>query len=237
MLLWVIPWVRSSSRPGTLSLLLLFVLYIRTFIYDRFLPSSDMPLPGLCSPGSGPLYGTLPLYLDGEVLTLRGSEPLVLRTGTAVTLGSCPTLLYTCSSALLCLSPLSPCRTLGFSGPSARWTHIHEKVPPARTRLPLSVGLYFVSQVTRLQVAEGGSTNRVEVQVARMVVVMVLAFLLTWLPYAAMALAVVMDSTLYINPIIATIPVYLAKSSTVYNPIIYIFMNRQVISTFIHPQT
>lgn len=85
--------------------------------------------------------------------------------------------------------------------------------------------------------AEGGSTNRVEMQVARMVVVMVLAFLLTWLPYAAMALAVVMDSTLYINPIIATIPVYLAKSSTVYNPIIYIFMNRQVISIFINPQT
>ncbi|TNM87007.1 hypothetical protein fugu_007237 [Takifugu bimaculatus] len=87
--------------------------------------------------------------------------------------------------------------------------------------------LWTLRQVTRLQVAEGGSTNRVEVQVARMVVVMVLAFLLTWLPYAAMALAVVMDSTLYINPIIATIPVYLAKSSTVYNPIIYIFMNRQ----------
>lgn len=93
-----------------------------------------------------------------------------------------------------------------------------------------------MSQVTRLQVAEGGSTNRVEVQVARMVVVMVLAFLLTWLPYAAMALAVVMDSTLYINPVIATIPVYLAKSSTVYNPIIYIFMNRQVIS-FVNPQS
>lgn len=70
-----------------------------------------------------------------------------------------------------------------------------------------------------------------------MVVVMVLAFLMTWLPYAAMALAVVMDSTLHINPIVATVPVYLAKSSTVYNPIIYIFMNRQVISTFINPQT
>lgn len=77
--------------------------------------------------------------------------------------------------------------------------------------------------------SEAGSTNRVEVQVARMVVVMVLAFLVTWLPYAAMALAVIMDSSLYIDPIIATIPVYLAKSSTVYNPIIYIFMNRQVI--------
>lgn len=92
---------------------------------------------------------------------------------------------------------------------------------------------YSFSQVTKLQVAEGGSTNRVEVQVARMVVLMVLAFLLTWLPYASMALAVVMDSTLYIDPVTATIPVYLAKSSTVYNPIIYIFMNRQVIPSLI----
>lgn len=62
-----------------------------------------------------------------------------------------------------------------------------------------------------------------------MVVVMVLAFLLTWLPYAAMALAIILDSSLYINPLIATVPVFLAKSSTVYNPIIYVFMNRQVI--------
>lgn len=63
---------------------------------------------------------------------------------------------------------------------------------------------------------------------ARMVVVMVLAFLLTWLPYAAMALSIMMDSSLHIHPMVATVPVVLAKSSTVYNPIIYIFMNRQV---------
>lgn len=87
---------------------------------------------------------------------------------------------------------------------------------------------FFFSKVTKLQVSEGSSTNRVEVQVARMVVVMVLAFLLTWLPYAAMALAIILDSSLYINPLIATVPVFLAKSSTVYNPIIYVFMNRQV---------
>ncbi|XP_028265233.1 parapinopsin a [Parambassis ranga] len=87
--------------------------------------------------------------------------------------------------------------------------------------------LWTLRQVTKLQISETGSTNRVEVQVARMIVVMVLAFLVTWLPYAAMALAVIIDSTLYINPVIATIPVYFAKSSTVYNPIIYIFMNRQ----------
>lgn len=73
-----------------------------------------------------------------------------------------------------------------------------------------------------------------EVRVARMVVLMVLAFLVTWLPYAAMALAVIMNPSLHIDPVIATIPVYLAKSSTVYNPIIYMFMNRQVIRLFSH---
>lgn len=112
--------------------------------------------------------------------------------------------------------------------------HCDENLPrhPSGPRPPIMACSLF-SQVTKLQVSEGGSTNRVEVQVARMVVVMVLAFLLTWLPYAAMALAVFMDSTLDIDPIMATVPVYLAKSSTVYNPIIYIFMNRQVISPFI----
>lgn len=91
--------------------------------------------------------------------------------------------------------------------------------------------------MTKLQVSEAGSTNRVEVQVARMIVVMVMAFLVTWLPYAGMALAVIMDSSLNIDPIIATVPVYLAKSSTVYNPVIYIFMNRQVILHHAHVYT
>ncbi|XP_036389248.1 parapinopsin a [Megalops cyprinoides] len=87
--------------------------------------------------------------------------------------------------------------------------------------------LWSLRQVARLHMSEGGTTARAEVQVARMVIVMVLAFLLTWLPYAAFALAVILDPELHINPITATIPMYLAKSSTVFNPIIYIFMNRQ----------
>uniref|UniRef100_A0A3B3ZRP5 G-protein coupled receptors family 1 profile domain-containing protein n=1 Tax=Periophthalmus magnuspinnatus TaxID=409849 RepID=A0A3B3ZRP5_9GOBI len=87
--------------------------------------------------------------------------------------------------------------------------------------------LWTLRQVTKLQVSEGGSTHRVEVQVARMVVVMVLFFLVTWLPYASMALSVILVPSLYIDPVIAAIPVFLAKSSTVYNPIIYVFMNRQ----------
>ncbi|XP_029362750.1 parapinopsin-like [Echeneis naucrates] len=87
--------------------------------------------------------------------------------------------------------------------------------------------LWTLRKVTKLRVSEAGSKNRAETQVARMVVVMVFTFLVTWLPYAAMALAVIIDSSLYIDPVIATVPVYLAKSSTLYNPIIYVFMNRQ----------
>ncbi|XP_051913234.1 parapinopsin-like [Hippocampus zosterae] len=87
--------------------------------------------------------------------------------------------------------------------------------------------LWTLRQVTKLKVSETSSTHRMEVQVARMVVIMVLAFLVTWMPYASMALAVIIDSTLKIDPLIATIPIYFAKSSTVYNPIIYVFMNRQ----------
>ncbi|KAI2646614.1 Parapinopsin [Labeo rohita] len=85
-----------------------------------------------------------------------------------------------------------------------------------------------LANVSKLKMSEGGSTARAETQVACMVVVMVMAFLLTWLPYAAFALSVILDPNLYIDPVIASVPMYLAKSSTVFNPIIYIFMNRQV---------
>ncbi|XP_056320536.1 parapinopsin a [Danio aesculapii] len=87
--------------------------------------------------------------------------------------------------------------------------------------------LWTLRQVSRLQVCEGGSAARAEAQVSCMVVMMILAFLLTWLPYATFALSVILIPDLYIDPVIATVPMYLTKSSTVFNPIIYIFMNRQ----------
>lgn len=82
--------------------------------------------------------------------------------------------------------------------------------------------------MTKLQVSAGSSASRVEVQVGCMVVVMVLAFLVTWLPYAAVAFAMLVAPDLHIDPLVASLPVFFAKSSTMYNPIIYIFMNRQV---------
>ncbi|KAM3915638.1 parapinopsin-like [Leptodactylus fuscus] len=87
--------------------------------------------------------------------------------------------------------------------------------------------LWTLRQVSKLGIAEGGTTSKAEVQVSRMVLVMVMAFLICWLPYAAFAMMVVANPGMYIDPVIATIPMYLTKTSTVYNPIIYIFMNKQ----------
>lgn len=75
---------------------------------------------------------------------------------------------------------------------------------------------------------EDGAVAKVELKVACMVVLMVLTFLLSWLPYASLAMLVVYDPDVYINPLVGTVPVYLAKSSTVYNPLIYIYCNKQV---------
>ncbi|XP_075061431.1 pinopsin-like [Mixophyes fleayi] len=75
---------------------------------------------------------------------------------------------------------------------------------------------------------QGGKTNREEeLRVVLMVLFMVIAFLICWLPYTVFALIVIINPTLYIPPLAATLPPYFAKTSPVYNPIIYIFLNKQ----------
>uniref|UniRef100_A0A673FJS8 Parapinopsin-like n=1 Tax=Sinocyclocheilus rhinocerous TaxID=307959 RepID=A0A673FJS8_9TELE len=71
------------------------------------------------------------------------------------------------------------------------------------------------------------SSARAESKVAWMVVMMVLAFLVSWLPYAALALMVVFNPDVQLPVLVKVVPIYMAKSSTVYNPLIYIYMNKQ----------
>lgn len=67
-----------------------------------------------------------------------------------------------------------------------------------------------------------------------MVVVMILGFLVCWLPYASFALWVVNNRGTPFDLRLATIPSCFSKASTVYNPIIYIVLNKQVgESTFV----
>ncbi|NXD97515.1 OPSP protein, partial [Chaetorhynchus papuensis] len=85
--------------------------------------------------------------------------------------------------------------------------------------------LCAVRQVSSINKGPGRSREQ---RILVMVVVMVVCFLLCWLPYAAVALIATFGKPGLITPAASIIPAILAKSSTVYNPIIYVFLNRQV---------
>ncbi|XP_040890428.1 parapinopsin-like [Toxotes jaculatrix] len=87
--------------------------------------------------------------------------------------------------------------------------------------------MWTLHQVSKMACLEGGAVAKGEMKVASMVILMVLTFLISWLPYAALAMLVVYSPDVEIHPLVGTVPVYLAKSSTVYNPIIYIYLNKQ----------
>lgn len=67
-----------------------------------------------------------------------------------------------------------------------------------------------------------------EQRVLFMVVIMVICYLLCWLPYGIMALLATFGPPGLVSPEASIIPSVLAKTSTVINPVIYVFMNKQV---------
>ncbi|XP_057218822.1 LOW QUALITY PROTEIN: parapinopsin b [Triplophysa rosa] len=97
-------------------------------------------------------------------------------------------------------------------------------VPFALIVISYSWLLYTLRQVAKVG---RGAAARAESKVAWMVVMMVLAFLVSWLPCAALALTVVFNPEVQMSALVKVVPIYMAKSSTVYNPMIYIFMNKQ----------
>ncbi|KAM6203863.1 opsin-VA-like [Sarcoramphus papa] len=72
-----------------------------------------------------------------------------------------------------------------------------------------------------------GTTRKPERQVTRMVVVMIIAFLICWMPYAAFSILVTAYPSIELDPCLAAVPAFFSKTATVYNPIIYVFMNKQ----------
>lgn len=61
-----------------------------------------------------------------------------------------------------------------------------------------------------------------------MAVVMIVAFMVGWTPYAAFSILVTASPSIHLDPRMASIPAFLSKTAAVYNPIIYVFMNKQV---------
>lgn len=75
-----------------------------------------------------------------------------------------------------------------------------------------------------------GSTRKPEKEVNRMVIIMILAFLVCWSPYAAFSILVTAHPTIELDARLSAIPAFFAKTASMYNPVIYVFMNKQVCS-------
>lgn len=85
-----------------------------------------------------------------------------------------------------------------------------------------------VSLQAAAQQQESATTQKAEKEVTRMVIIMVIAFLICWVPYASVAFYIFTHQGSNFGPIFMTIPAFFAKSSSIYNPVIYIMMNKQV---------
>lgn len=81
-----------------------------------------------------------------------------------------------------------------------------------------------------MELQGGRSSQKENDHAINMVLAMITAFFVCWLPYTILSVVVVVDPELYIPPLLATMPMYFAKTSPVYNPIIYFLSNKQVSS-------
>ncbi|XP_051967904.1 rhodopsin, like [Xyrauchen texanus] len=82
-------------------------------------------------------------------------------------------------------------------------------------------------KVAAAQQQESETTQRAEKEVTRMVIIMVISFLICWVPYASVAWYIFTNQGSEFGPIFMTVPAFFAKSSALYNPLIYICMNKQ----------
>ncbi|MBN3285343.1 OPSO protein, partial [Polyodon spathula] len=72
-----------------------------------------------------------------------------------------------------------------------------------------------------------GNTRKPDREVACMVIVMILAFIIGWTPYSVFSILITACPNIHLDPRLAAIPAFFAKTTTVYNPVIYVFMNKQ----------
>uniref|UniRef100_A0A8C8J4N9 G-protein coupled receptors family 1 profile domain-containing protein n=1 Tax=Oncorhynchus tshawytscha TaxID=74940 RepID=A0A8C8J4N9_ONCTS len=83
--------------------------------------------------------------------------------------------------------------------------------------------MHAIKQVTAINTA---MSRKREQRVLVMVVVMVMVYLMCWLPYGVMALLATFGRPGLVTPEASIVPAIMAKTSTVFNPVIYIFMNK-----------
>ncbi|XP_060615867.2 parapinopsin-like [Anolis sagrei] len=95
--------------------------------------------------------------------------------------------------------------------------------------MSLSYGMliFTLRKVAKTGLVQSNSTQRAESQVTKTAAIMILAFLLSWMPYAAFALTKVVKPDVTMDPNIQSIPLFMAKTGTIYNPVVYVCLNKQ----------
>lgn len=94
--------------------------------------------------------------------------------------------------------------------------------------LTLSFSFLQLRCVEDLQTIQVIKILRYEKKVAKMCFLMISTFLIFWMPYIVICFLVVNGYGHLVTPTVSIVSYLFAKSSTVYNPIIYIFMIRKV---------
>uniref|UniRef100_A0A8C7VQG0 G-protein coupled receptors family 1 profile domain-containing protein n=1 Tax=Oncorhynchus mykiss TaxID=8022 RepID=A0A8C7VQG0_ONCMY len=87
--------------------------------------------------------------------------------------------------------------------------------------------VWLAIRAVAAQQKDSESTQKAEKEVSRMVVVMIIAYCVCWGPYTCFACFAAANPGYAFHPLAAAIPAYFAKSATIYNPVIYVFMNKQ----------
>ncbi|XP_019902753.1 opsin-3 isoform X2 [Esox lucius] len=85
----------------------------------------------------------------------------------------------------------------------------------------------MLRSIQDLQTVQIVKILRYEKKVAVMFLLMICCFLVCWTPYAVVSMIEAFGRKRVVTPAIAIIPSFFAKSSTAYNPLIYIFMSRK----------
>ncbi|KAF3856253.1 hypothetical protein F7725_016976 [Dissostichus mawsoni] len=87
--------------------------------------------------------------------------------------------------------------------------------------------LVLTVKAAAAQQQESESTQKAEREVTRMCILMVFGFLLAWVPYASFAGWIFLNKGAAFTALTAAIPAFFAKSSALYNPVIYVLLNKQ----------
>ncbi|XP_053731205.1 opsin-3 [Synchiropus splendidus] len=85
----------------------------------------------------------------------------------------------------------------------------------------------MLRSIQDLQTVQVIKILRYEKKVAAMFLLMITCFLVCWTPYAVVSMMEAFGRKSMISPTVAIIPSFFAKSSTAYNPLIYVFMSRK----------